>query len=122
MNERELGKEITKVLNEGTMETIKSSTLYRLQSARLAALEQCQSESSRIMNSGHATSVYGRHGFNVYAGKLLVLTILFIFMNIVFSQLVDHEKYSVIDAMILADDLPVDAYIDNEFEQWLDID
>jgi hypothetical protein len=125
MSEQEFGKKIVGVLDAGIHETMKQSTLYRLQSARLAALEQCQyeSESSKIIHSDNGYSVFGKYGGNLDGGKLLLLaTILFVLMNLIYLQFWDNDKYSAIDAMILADDLPIDAYIDNEFEQWLDID
>lgn len=122
MNEQEFGKEITKLLNQSSEETIKQSTLYRLQSARRAALENYR-PALKIMSSGRDTSVYGRYGTYLYAGKLLLLlTVLFILMHIALSQFVDNDKHAAIDTMILADDLPIDAYIENEFEEWLDID
>lgn len=125
MSEQEFGKKIADALDAGAHEAMKQSTLYRLQSARLAALEQCQyeSESSKIIHSGNGYSVFGKHGGNLDGGKLLLLaTVLFVLMNLIYLQFWDNDKYSAIDAMILADDLPIDAYIDNEFEQWLDID
>ncbi len=39
MNEQQFGKEIARLLNQSSEETVKQSTLYRLQSARQAALE-----------------------------------------------------------------------------------
>jgi len=57
------------------------------------------------------------------AGKLLLLlTILLVLVSTVDWQFLDNDKYAVIDTMILADDLPIDAYIDNELEEWLDSD
>ena len=56
MNEQELGKEIAKLLNHSINENMKQSTVYRLQSARRAALQNSQS-TLEIMNSGNNTSV-----------------------------------------------------------------
>lgn len=122
MNEQELGKRIAKLLDCSADETIKQSTLYRLQSARRAALENCQ-PTVKIINSGNGSSVYGGHGRHFNAGKLLLLlTILFVLVSTVYWQFLDNNKYAAIDTMILADDLPIDAYIDNEFDEWLDSD
>lgn len=122
MNEQELGREIAKLLDYSADENIKQSTLYRLQSARRAALENCHS-TVKLMHTGNGTSVYGDHGgyhFNI--GKvLLLLTILLVLVGTFDWQFMDNE-YAAIDTMILADDLPIDAYIDNEFEEWLDSD
>lgn len=122
MNEQEFGKSIARLLDQSSDETIKQSTLYQLQSARQAALEQCEPESN-LMNSGRNISVYGRHGGYSTGGKLLLLlTAIYILMNIMLTQFAEHENNAAIDTLILADDLPVDAYIDNELEKWLDID
>lgn len=123
MNEQEFGKNIARLLDQGSEETIKQSTLYRLQLARQAALERCEPESVKLINSGRNTSVYGKHGGYSAAGKLLLLlTAIYILMNIMLAQFSEHENNAAIDTLILADDLPVDAYIDNELEKWLDID
>ena len=122
MNEQKLGKEVASLLDYSADENIKQSTLYRLQSARRAALENYQSTSG-VINSGNGTSAYGGHDGHFNAGKLLLLlTVLFVLVNMVYWQFVDNDKYAAIDAMILADDLPINAYIDNEFDEWLDSD
>ncbi|MBX3615818.1 DUF3619 family protein [Nitrosomonas sp.] len=124
MNEHEFGEKIARILDQSANETIKQSTLYRLQSARRAALEQCEyDESVRLINSGRGSSVYGRHGGHLNAGRLLLLlTVLYIVMSVFLTQFFEHDRNAAIDAQILADELPVDAYINNEFEKWLDID
>lgn len=124
MNEHEFGKKVAALLDQSTKETVKQSTLYRLQSARRAALEQYEPESLKLINSGRGNSVYGRSGGHHDAGKLLLLllTVLFIMMNVFLTQFSERDNNVAIDVQILADELPVDAYIDNEFEKWLDID
>lgn len=122
MNEQELGKEIAKLLDSSADEHIKQSTLYRLQSARRAALESYQ-PTMRVMNSGNGTSIYGGHDGHFNAGKLfllLTLIVLFALVCMAYWQSLDNDRYSALDTMILADDLPIDAYIDNEFDEWLD--
>lgn len=122
MNEQELGKEVAKLLDCSADENIKQSTLYRLQSARRAALENYQPR-LKVMDSGSNTSILGGHDGYFNAGKLLLLlVILFVFASTVYWQFLDNDKYAAIDTRILADDLPIDAYIDNEFDEWLNSD
>jgi hypothetical protein len=123
MNEQEFNKKVIDLLDQSSKITIKQSTLYRLQAARLAAMEQCQVESSKIIHTGNSLSVFGKH-WTIRDGSmlLLLLTVFFLLLHIVFMQFLDNDHYSAIDAMILSDDLPIDAYIDNEFEQWLNLD
>ena len=119
MNEQELGREIAKLLDYSVNENMKQSTVYRLQSARRIALENCQ-PTLKIMNSGNGTSVYSGHDVYFNTGKLLLLlTVLFAFalVSTTYWQFLEKGKYAAIDdIVILADDLPTDAHIDNEFE------
>lgn len=117
MNEQELGKEIAKFLDFGADETIKQSTLYRLQSARRAALENCQPE-LKIINSGDGTSVYGGHDEHFNTGKLLLLLLVlfaFALVSATYWQFLEKSK-SALDNTVLVDDVSIDAHIDNEHE------
>ena len=122
MSEQEIGREIAKLLDSSADENIKQSTLYRLQCARRAALENYH-PTLKIMNVVSNTSVYEGQGGNFFVAKLLLLVIiLLILTSVIYSQFADIDKNITIDAMILADDLPIDAYIDDEFNEWLDSD
>lgn len=120
MNEQELGEKITRLLDRGAAENIKQSTLYRLQSARRAALENCQ-PTEKIINAGVGISARGGHDWHFNAGKLLLLaTLLVVFASIVYWHIpLENDDNATIDTMMLADDLPIDAYVDNEFDEWL---
>lgn len=123
MSEHELGKKVSKLLELSANENIKQSTLYRLQSARRAALEHCQSMGAINSGSSSASFSYGRPEWQLYAGKLiLLLAVLLVLMSVTFSKFWDNDQNAIIDTMIMADDLPIDAYIDNEFEKWLNSD
>lgn len=117
MNEQELGKKIAKLLDLGTTENIKQSTLYRLQSARRAALENHYS-TLEVMHSGNGTSIFGIHIPYFYSGKLLLLllVILFIFTMVPanYWQFLDRGKLS--HTTVLIDDLPNEGASDDEHE------
>jgi hypothetical protein len=127
VNEQELGKEIAKLLDLGTGE-IKQSTLYRLQSARRAALENYQ-PTLEIINSGNDLSLLGGHNqhFNFNIGKLLLVSIVlfaFAVISATYWQFLEKNKSSI-DTTILVDDLPTETYyIDNtrELDDNLSID
>lgn len=117
MNEQELGRKIAKLLDFSAEENIKQSTLYRLQFARRAALENCQPKLD-IMNSGKGTSVYGGHDQHLNMGKLLLLLIaLFAFamVSATYWQFLEKGRTGL-DTTILGDDLSTETYIDNETE------
>ncbi len=116
MNEQELGKEIAKLLDLSAAENIKQSTLYRLQSARRAALENCH-PTLEIMNSGNGTTVFGDHAPHFHPGKLvLFLIILFVFTMVpaTYWQFLERGKLS--DATVLIDNLPTETSVDDEHE------
>lgn len=119
MNEQEFGKEIANLLDHSANENMKQSTVYRLQSARRAALENCQ-PTLKIMNAGNGTSVYGGHDGYFNIGKLLLLlTVLFAFVLVstTYWQFLEKGKYVAVDDIeILIDDAPTDTYIDNVLE------
>lgn len=114
MNEQEMGREIARLLDFGANETIKQSTLYRLQSARRTALENCQ-PALEIINSGNGTSVYGGHDEHFNTGKLLLLLIALLAFAVVsttYWQFLEKGKSTT----MLVDDLSTETYIDNEPE------
>ena len=116
MNEQELGKEIAKLLDLSAAENIKQSTLYRLQSARRAALENCH-PTLEIMNSGNGASVFGVHAPHFHPSKfLLFLVILFIFTMVpaTYWQFLERGKSS--DHSVLVDNLPTESGVDDEHE------
>lgn len=114
MNEQEMGKEIARLLDFSANETIKQSTLYRLQSARRAALENCQSTLG-IINSGNGTSIYGGHDEHFNTGKLLLLLLAlltFAAVSATYWQFLEKGKSTT----MLVDDLSTETYINNEPE------
>ena len=117
MNEQELGRKIAKLLDLSAEENIKQSTLYRLQFARRAALENCH-PALGIMNSGNGTSVYGGHDQHLNIGKLLLLLVaLFVFAVVSANYWQFLEKgRSAVDTTMLVDDPSTQTYIDKDPE------
>lgn len=116
MNEQELGKEIAKLLDLTAAENIKQSTLYRLQSARRAALDHCH-PTLEIMNSGNGTSVFGVHAPHFHPAKfLLFLVILFVFTMVpaTYWQFLERGKLS--NNAELVHSLPTESAVDDEHE------
>ena len=122
MNEEDrMGKEVAKLLN-CSLDDIDQKTLHRLQSARRAALENYE-PSRQIYHAGAAVSAQGGHdGFFRNTNKLLlsIIVLLILLGSIYWKNSHETDENAAIDTMILADDLPVEAYIDDEFSQWLD--
>ena len=70
----------------------------------------------------HGASVYRGHENNFGVGKiLLLLALLLTLVSMIYTQFGDHGlKFISLNKLILTNDLPIDAYIDNEFDEWLD--
>lgn len=122
MNEEDrMGKEVAKLLNRSLSE-INQNTLYQLQIARMAALQNYQ-PAKKIFHIGAGVSVHSGHdGLFAHANKLLLsVAVLLILLGAIYLKVgYEIDENAAIDAMILADDLPIDVYIDDEFDAWLD--
>ena len=120
MNEPEVGREVARLLDHG-LNDIKQSTLNQLQSARRASLENYRMAGA-IVNVGRGVSARGGHDWHLKTGKLLsLITLLFALVSVVYWQAFHpSDENEEIDIMLLVDDLPINAYLDNEFDAWLD--
>jgi hypothetical protein len=123
MSETEVGREVAQLLDRG-LDDIKQSTLNRLQSARRASLENYHVAETvvRLGQSGQIASSRGGHHGHSRAGKLLsVITLLLALVSAIYWQnLQQSDENEEIEIMLLVDDLPIDAYLDDEFGEWLD--
>ena len=123
MNEQELAGKIVQHLDQG-LGHIKQGTLYQLQSARKAALERYSEARQPVLGLAWAGNVafrssYSRHfnARNLFALGLLLLSLI----GVTYWQLVIIQSNDIaeIDASLLTGDLPINAYLDSDFEAWL---
>ena len=119
MSEPEIGRKIAQMLGH-SLDDMKQGTLNRLQAARRAALENYHFTEATI-SVGQGTSAHGGHDGHYKARKLLsVIALLFVIAGITYWQtLQPSDENEDIDIMLLVDDLPVNAYLDDEFDEWL---
>ena len=122
MNEPELASKIVQRLNQG-LGTIKQGTLYQLQSARQAALDRYREAPQPVFGLAWAGDLAFRVSQNrhVNARSMLALGLLVLsLMGVTYWQIVlQANDIAEIDASLLADDLPINAYLDSNFEAWL---
>jgi hypothetical protein len=122
MNEQELAGKIVRHLNAG-LGTIKQGTSYQLQSARQAALDHYRAAPQPLFGLAWAGDVafhvsHSRHfnARNLLAFGLLILSLI----GVTYWQLViQANDIADIDVSLLTDDLPINAYLDSNFEAWL---
>ncbi len=123
MNEPELGRKIAQLLDRG-LDDIEQNTLNRLQSARKTSLEN-QLLVETLVPAGDGGTIGAVHeGYfrNFNTKNLLPLAaLLLVLVGISYWQTPQYgDENEEIDILLLADDLPINAYFDNEFDAWLD--
>ena len=121
----DFAKKIATYLNRGTT-GLKAGTAYRLQLARGEALARLtkpeRATQPQMALAGAGTGIVGgsprvRVSTRYWLGVLLVIVALFGFQQWqAYQQLRDIEET---DAAILSSELPIDAYLDRGFQNWL---
>ena len=124
--DNEFAKKLTSYLDNGTA-NLKAGTAYRLQLARaeaLARLGDPQRASATRMSaafSGAGSGTVGGSGLRLNA-KFLVGVLLIVVAYFGYHQWQAYQQLNDIqetDAAILSSDLPIDAYLDRGFQNWL---
>ena len=126
MTEDNFAKKITTYLDKSTAD-LKAGTAYRLQLARQEALAQLTdpkraTEFRLAPAGGGGSGTAGRtHSFwargRLWIGVALIASAGFGYQQWhAYQQLRDIEE---MDAALLSSDLPIDAYLDRGFQNWL---
>lgn len=120
MNGSELGKKVARLLNH-SLDNIDQSTLSRLQSGRKASIENYR-ECEMLATAGDSPAISKPHSPYLNIKNILPLvTLLLILVSYTYWQSFQYsDENDEIDILLLADDLPINAYLDNEFDVWLD--
>jgi hypothetical protein len=119
MNETQFGNRIRQLLNQGL--SLDKGAADRLRAARGRALSRQRSESAPAF--AWADNVLGSlGGWSGVSLRLLapfvalVISVVAIYAWQQNQRLAEVEE---IDAQLLTDDLPIDAYLDRNFQNWL---
>ena len=127
MNEQQFGSRVRQVLNQGMR--LDARIAERLRVARAQALERRRPEPvgrreiALDWASVSAEGVLGRFGgIGGFSLRFLLPTVLMI-AGVVSVYAWQQERRAAdieeLDAQLLTDDLPIDAYLDRGFEAWL---
>ncbi len=124
MNERDIAKKISQHLNYGANQ-LDRAILLRLQAARQQALglqARPRHAFSLAWAGGDAGGHHGHHGHHLslrfWLSLAVLLAALFVAVN---WQTMNGDAHDEIDATLLAEeDLPVHAYLDSDFDTWLE--
>jgi hypothetical protein len=122
-------KKLTAYLDIGAAE-LKAGTAYRLQNARAAALARlAASDGTRAPESRLAHAFAGSGGSSSSGGRSLWTSArLWLGIAIIVAAGFGYQQWQAyqqvndiveLDAQILSSDLPIDAYLDQGFRNWL---
>jgi len=119
MNEMQFGHRIRHLLNQGT--EVRPEVAARLAAARKLALEHQRPEPASGL--AWADNVVGRlGGWGGFALRVLLPLALLVGSGATLYTW-QQNRYAAeleeIDAQLLTDDLPIDAYLDRGFQNWL---
>ena len=115
--ERQFGYRIRQILNQGTHE-VKPGVAQRLATARQRALERHSAEPALAW----ADNVTGSIGWAGVTLRVLVpLAMLVACAGAAYTWQQNQRAAEIVevDALLLTDDLPIDAYLDRGFQNWL---
>lgn len=122
MNERDLAKKIVQHLDYGTT-NLDSRLQYRLQAARQHALEAYAKprHSFSLAWGGHGGRGGHGHAHSPFRAWVPLVVLVLGLMFVTYWQTTQQmNDVSEIDAHLLAQDLPIHAFIDNGFDTWLE--
>jgi hypothetical protein len=123
MNEIKFANKVRQALNEGSR--VDTHIAERLRAARERAIANRKPEREPALAWARSTAagvIGGFGGFGGFSVRLLLPTALLIAgLVAIYSWQQDQRAADVeeLDAQLLADDLPIDAYLDRGFETWL---
>ena len=122
MNEPEIAGKIVRHLNQG-LGTIKQGTLYQLQSARKAALDRYREAPQPVFGLAWAGDIAFRVSHNRYFNARNMLALGLMVLSLIgatyWQIVIQTNDIAEVDAGLLADELPINAYLDSNFEAWL---
>lgn len=119
MKDQELAKEIARHLDDG-LNLLNQVTLNQLKSARKDALNHHHAQRTvlGLAWTGHSSSGHGWQGSRFWLPAVALILAL---AGTLYWQSTQQNGDSVeIDAALLAGDLPLHAYFDEDFNAWLE--
>jgi Protein of unknown function (DUF3619) len=128
-NDQELAKKITTLLDQGTSD-LRQGTVYKLQLARQAALARMATAGSGLPRTTTAPVLATAGGagtigdgwrrvadFRLWLGVLIIAGGAYYYDY--WTILQQASEIAELDSALLGSDLPVDAFLDKGFENWL---
>jgi hypothetical protein len=126
MNDQEsrIAHKLTAYLDRGAAD-MRSGTVYRLQQARTAALagvNRARTTGTELALAGSGGTHAGRPGMRGTPVRWLGAVLLIAALGFGYQQwqaVQQVHEFEELDLHLLASDLPIDAYLDGGFQNWL---
>ena len=120
MNEERYAYRVRQALNHG-LKDISPAATRRLEAARHLALSKQKQPVAGLVVAGHGLSSFGFATHIPYLKQILAIAALLIGMWLSFYwQSVQYTTaLEEVDSALLSDDLPPEAFLDNDFLEWL---
>jgi hypothetical protein len=128
-NDSDFARKLTSYLDDGTAQ-LKAGTAYKLQLARAEALARLSDPqrttamrmTPALAGAGGGTRTAGSGRASRFNLKLWVGILVIVLAGFGYQQWQAYQQIndlSETDAAILSSDLPIDAYLDRGFQNWL---
>jgi len=123
-DESRIAHRVTAYLDHGTAD-LRSGTVYRLQQARAAAIagmSHARAAGTELAIAGSGGMFGGRPGLRGAPARLLGAALLIAALGFGYQQwqaMQQVREFEELDLHLLASDLPIDAYLDGGFQNWL---
>jgi hypothetical protein len=119
MNETEFGRKVRDYLNLGTRH-LSRDIATALETGRQRALEELAAEHAHAPAWAGAGIIHGAVGRSALSRWLPLALLLLLLGGAVYWQQTLMQSEDDVDAALLADDLPPNAYLDHQFHSWLE--
>lgn len=120
MNEERYASRVRQALNHG-LKDIPPASARRLEAARHLALAHQKQAVPQMVLAGHNASWFRFATDNRYVRQ--ILSVLALLLGMWISFYLDSVNYITaleeVDSALLSDDLPPEAFLDNDFFEWL---
>ena len=118
MNELQFASRIRQILNQGTVD---AQIATKLKDARRMALDRQRPERATVLR--WADNVLGAEwGWGGLSARVLLPVLVLAVAGVGIYRWQESQRLSEvveIDSQLLTDDLPIDAYLDRGFQNWL---
>lgn len=121
MNELQFASRIRQILNQGTT-SLRPGAAQQLRKARESALARQRQERAPVLVWADNVLGNGGWGWGAVSARVLLPAVMLVVAAFGIYRWQENQRLAEvveIDTQLLTDDLPIDAYLDRGFQNWL---